>query len=122
MAPTTWTSPGLERPAPPATLNRRARRAACAAVAAKRQEYDFQQERTVNQWNSMSRPQINVVQEGVNAPKEAGTQFDALTFFQALRKNVVGTSCDPDGKVLIHLGGHFEGITVQATLAHGADP
>ena len=46
----------------------------------------------------------------------------ALTFMQALRANVVGTSCDPDGKVLIHLGGHFEGITVKAPLAHGAAP
>ena len=34
----------------------------------------------------------------------------------------MGTSCDPAGTVLIHLGGHFEGITVQAPLANGADP
>ena len=63
-----------------------------------------------------------MAQEGVNAPTEAGTQIDALTFFRILRETVVGESCDTAGKVQIHLGGPFEGITIQAPLANGAGP
>ena len=99
MATTTWTRAGLERPAQPTSLNRRERRAACARLKDIRKEYDFQQARMVDQWESMfkagtttdtSQPRINVVQEGVNVPKEAGTQIDASPSFEHCAKMLWG--------------------------------